>query len=40
MMPRAKRRWLSWSLRRMFVVVTVLRVWFGWNVNQVNDAIN
>jgi hypothetical protein len=30
-----KRRWFSFSLRTLFVVVTVFGCWLGWNVNAV-----
>ncbi len=32
-----KRRWFNYSLRTLFVVVTVLCVWLGWNVNIVQQ---
>jgi hypothetical protein len=28
------RRWFRWSLRTMFVVVTVLACWLGWTLHQ------
>jgi hypothetical protein len=30
MTPSPKRRWFRWSLRTMFVVVTVFGCWLGW----------
>ena len=36
MTPRPKRRW-SFSLRTLFVVVTVLGCWLGWQVKIVRD---
>ena len=32
-----KRRWLRFSLRGMFVLVTVLGVWLGWNASIVRQ---
>ena len=32
-----KRRWFSFSLRTMFVVVTVFGVWLGWQLKIVRD---
>jgi hypothetical protein len=37
MQNKAKRRWFSFSLRTMFVLVTVLCVWLGWNVRIVQE---
>lgn len=34
--PALKRRWLRFSLRTVFVVVTVLAVFLGWLVFQLN----
>ena len=31
------RRWFRWSLRTMFVVVTVFCVWLGWNAKIVHQ---
>lgn len=33
MTPAPKRRWFHFSLRTLFVVVTVLACWLGWNLN-------
>jgi hypothetical protein len=30
MTPAPKRRWFQFSLRTMFVVVTVFACWLGW----------
>jgi hypothetical protein len=35
MTPAPKRRWFQFSLRTLFVVVTVLCVWLAWNINTV-----
>jgi hypothetical protein len=32
-----RRRWFQFSLATMFVVVTVLAVWLGWEVKLVRD---
>ena len=43
MTDKPKRRWLQFSLRTLFVVVTVFCVWMGWQVNtakQQREAIN
>jgi hypothetical protein len=32
-MTSPKRRWFQWSLRTLFVVVTVFGCWLGWNIN-------
>ena len=32
-----KRRWFRFSLRTMFVVVTVFGVWLGWNLQIVRE---
>ena len=32
-----KRRWFSFSLRTLFVVVTVFCLWLGWNVQIVHE---
>jgi len=37
MTPTPKRRWFRFSLRTLFVVVTVFAVWLGWNVNIVQQ---
>ena len=38
MTPAApNRRWFRWSLRTLFVAVTVLCVWLGWQVNVVQQ---
>ena len=31
------RRWLRFSLRTMFLLLTVLSVWLGWNLNRVRQ---
>jgi hypothetical protein len=36
MTPTPKRRW-SFSLRVLFLVVTVVGIWLGWNLKQVRD---
>ena len=35
--PAPKHRWFAFSLRAMFVVVTVLCIWLGWNLHQVQE---
>ncbi len=35
MSANTKRRWFRFSLRTLFVVVTVVACWLGWNVHQV-----
>ncbi len=37
MTPAPKRRWFRFSLRTLFVVVTVFGVWLGWNLHQVQE---
>ncbi|MEX2114425.1 MAG: hypothetical protein WD845_14620 [Pirellulales bacterium] len=37
MTPAPKRRWLRFSLRTLFVVVTVICVWFGLNLHAVRQ---
>ena len=32
MIERPKRRWFAFSLRTLFVVLTALAIWFGWNL--------
>jgi hypothetical protein len=32
-----KRRWFAYSLRTLFVVVTVFGCWLGWNINIVRQ---
>ncbi len=32
-----RRRWFRFSLRTLFVVVTVFAVWLGWNARQVRQ---
>jgi len=32
-----KRRWFRFSLRTLFVVVTVLGIWLGWNAEIVRE---
>src|SRR4249919_3316018 len=32
-----KRRWFRFSLRTMFVVVTIFGVWLGWQLNIVRE---
>ena len=36
-MTAPKRRWPRFSLRTMFVVVTVFGCWLGWNLQQVRE---
>lgn len=38
--PKHTRRWLQFSLGTMFVVVTVLGVWLGWELNVVRSRKN
>src|SRR3954468_18960569 len=35
MAEKAPRRWLSFNLRTMFVVITVLACWLGWELSAV-----
>jgi hypothetical protein len=35
--PSHPRRWLTFSLRSFFVLLTVLTAWFGWNLHQVRQ---
>ena len=37
MIPAPKRRWFRFSLRTMFVAVTVLGGWLGWNIHFVQE---
>ena len=37
MIPAPKRRWFSYSLRTLFVVVTVLGCWLGWSLNRIHQ---
>ena len=37
MTPPPKRRWPRFTLRTLFVVVTMFGVWLGWNVKQVRE---
>jgi hypothetical protein len=37
MTPARKRRWLRFSLRTMFVVMTIICVWFGLNLHAVRQ---
>src|ERR1700690_2367557 len=37
MIPAPKRRWLRFSLRTLFVVVTVFGIWLGWQTNVVRE---
>ncbi len=32
-----KRHWFRFSLRKFFAVFTILALWLGWNVHQVNQ---
>ncbi len=34
--PKPRRRYLKFSLRTFFVLLTLVCVWFGWQVNQAN----
>jgi hypothetical protein len=36
-MTAPKRRWFRYSLRTLFVVVTVFGIWLGWNLHEVNE---
>jgi hypothetical protein len=42
MTPAPKRRWFRYSLRTLFVVVTVAAVfgWLGWNLKKVREREN
>ena len=35
--PKPRRRWLQYSLRTFFVLLTVLCVWLGWTVHLANE---
>ena len=35
--PKTKRRWLQFSLRTFFVLLTVFCVWLGWTVHRANE---
>ena len=35
--PKPRRRWLQYSLRTFFVLLTVLCVWLGWTVHRANE---
>ncbi len=35
--PKPRRRYLQFSLRTFLVVLTLVCVWFGWQVNQANQ---
>jgi hypothetical protein len=37
MTPAPKRRWFRYSLRTLFVVVTAVCCWLGWQAKMVND---
>jgi hypothetical protein len=37
MTPAPNRRWLRFSLRTLFIMVTVVACWLGWNVHQVGE---
>ena len=37
MTPAPKRRWPRFSLRTMFVVVTVFGCWLGWNIHCIRE---
>ncbi len=34
---KPRRHWFRFSLRTMFVIVTILCIWFGWNLNKVRQ---
>ena len=34
---RPKRRWLAFSLRTFFIALTVVAIWFGWNLQLVRQ---
>ena len=36
-MTAPKRRWFRWSLRTMFVVVTLFAVWLGYSLNWIRE---
>ena len=35
--PKTRHRWFRFSLRSLFVAVTVICVWLGWNLNTVRE---
>ena len=35
--PKRRRRWLQYSLRTFFVLLTVACVWLGWTVHRANE---
>jgi hypothetical protein len=35
--PKPRRRWFSYSLRTMFVVVTVFAIWLGWELSYIRE---
>ena len=35
--PKPRRRWLQYSLRTFFVLLTVFCVWLGWTVHRANE---
>jgi hypothetical protein len=37
MTPAPKRRWFQWSLRTLFVVVTVFACWLGYELNSIRQ---
>jgi hypothetical protein len=37
MTPAPKRRWFQWSLRTLFVVVTVFGCWLGYELNWIRQ---
>ncbi len=38
--PANKRRWFAYSLRSLFVVVTIFGIWLGWNANTVGRRLS
>jgi hypothetical protein len=38
--PISRRRWPRFSLRTLFVVVTVFGIWLAWNANRVRERNN
>ena len=39
MTPAPKRRWLRFTLRTLFVVVTVFSIWLGWQASVVRERM-
>ena len=36
-MCAARRRWFRFSLRALFILIAVIAVWLGWNLNRVRQ---